>query len=195
MKVQALPTKLEGVTIFEVQAFSDERGFFYEVWNARDFAAAGLGVTFVQENHSHSVRGVLRGIHYQDATVPLGKLVRCTAGAVLDVAVDLRLGSPTFGQWVGVELTRENRRQLYVPPGFGHAFQALTEGAEFQYKQTCVYTPSAEGVIAWDDPDIGIDWPIRPPSLSPRDRNGASLKQYAQRPAFRYSAESPLTWV
>jgi dTDP-4-dehydrorhamnose 3,5-epimerase len=185
MEMVVTRTPLEGVVLIDPEHHPDGRGFFFETWNARDFAAAGLEVGFVQDAHSRSAKGVLRGIHYQDMSAPLGKLIRCTAGTIFDVAVDLRSGSPTFGRWFATELSAENKRQIYIPPGFGHAFQAVTGIVEVQYKQTGYYTPAAEGTVAWDDPDIGIDWPLADPTLSPRDRTGQSLKDYARNPAFR----------
>jgi dTDP-4-dehydrorhamnose 3,5-epimerase len=186
MTPRVTTTALDGVLIIDLDCFEDDRGFFYESWNARDFAAAGLDVAFVQESHSRSRRGVVRGIHFQDATAPLGKLVRCTAGGIFDVAVDLRFGSPTFAQWVGVELSAANRRQLYVPPGFGHGLQALENGTEVQYKQNGYWTPSAERILAWNDPAVGITWPIANPILSNRDQRGTSLREYIDQPAFAY---------
>lgn len=186
MTIRITATSLDGVLIIDTECSPDARGFFYESWNARDFAAAGLDRTWVQESHSRSTKGVLRGIHYQDESAPLGKLVRCTVGSIFDVAVDLRLGSPTFGRWFGVELSADNRRQMYVPPGYGHGLQATAEVAEVQYKQTGYWAPKAEGVIAWNDPDIGIAWPIAGAVLSERDERGMALAQYIDRPAFRY---------
>jgi len=185
MKTHVTPTPLGELVIVDIDYFQDERGFFIESWNQRDFAAAGLDLEFVQEGHSRSGAGVLRGLHYQDLSAPMGKLVRCTVGRILDVAVDLRVNSPTFSQWVGIELSAENKRQLYVPIGFAHGFVVLSDVAEVQYKQTGFYTPSAEGSIAWNDPDVGIDWPISQPLLSKRDQNAMSLKQYLAAPAFR----------
>jgi len=179
-------TKLEGVLLIDTDFFRDERGFFIEVYHEQRFREHGLPTNFVQDNHSRSARKVLRGFHYQDTTAPMGKLVRCTAGAILDVAVDLRAGSPTFGQWVSVELTAENMRQIWVPPDFGHAFATLSEFAEVQYKCTGMYTPPSEGTVSWNDPDIGVEWPFGDPVLSGRDQAGMSLKQYLERPAFRY---------
>ena len=151
------------------RVFGDDRGFFLESWNARAFAAAGLDLTFVQDNHSRSARGVLRGLHYQLAN-PQGKLVRVTAGAVFDVAVDVRRSSPHFGRWVGVELSEANKAMLWVPPGFAHGFVVISDTADFQYKCTVPYDPGDERAIRWDDPTIGIDWPlIDPPRLSGKD--------------------------
>ena len=181
-----MPTPLEGVVLIQPRVFPDARGFFLETWNARDFAAAGLTADFVQDSHSRSTRGVLRGLHYQDRSAPLGKLVRCTVGSIFDVAVDLRQGSPTFGRWTGAELSADNKLQIYIPPGFAHGFQATSDIVEVQYKQTGHYTPSAEGTIAWDDPDVGITWPLAEPILSGRDQQGTSFREYAQRPVFDY---------
>jgi dTDP-4-dehydrorhamnose 3,5-epimerase len=186
MDIHVTPTKLDGVVIVDTDFFRDERGFFIEVYHKQRYAEHGLDYDFVQDNHSRSARGVLRGFHYQDMTAPVGKLVRCTVGAVLDVAVDLRVGSPTFSQWVGVELTADNMRQVMVPEGFGHAFVTLSDFAEVHYKCTGLYDPPSEGTVAWNDPDIGVEWPVANPVLSNRDQNGMSLKHYLERPAFRY---------
>ena len=189
MEVRVIPTELDGVVIVETAFVQDERGFLIETYHRRHYAEQGIDFEFVQENHSKSARNVVRGLHYQDLTAPMAKLVRCTLGAIYDVAVDLRVGSPTFGRWVGVELTAENKRQLLVPVGFGHGFAALTEGAELQYKLSGYYTPSAEGAVAWDDPDLAIDWPVRDPILSQRDRSARSLRDYLANPAFRFASE------
>jgi dTDP-4-dehydrorhamnose 3,5-epimerase len=185
MRVHVSTTSLSGVVLIETDCFRDERGFFIEPWNQRDFQAAGLNVTFVQEGHSRSNRRVIRGLHYQDMTAPMGKLVRCTVGEIFDVAVDLRVGSATFGKWFAVELTAENHRQVYIPPGFAHGFQALSAAAEVQYKQTAFYTPSSEGGVLWNDGDLGIPWPISDPLLSTRDTQALHLKDYLRAPAFR----------
>lgn len=179
---------LAGVLVIEPQVFRDSRGFFLESYHQRDFAAVGLAEAFVQDNHSRSARGVLRGLHYQDMTAPMGKLVRCTQGAIFDVAVDVRVGSPTFGQWVGVELSAENFKQLWVPVGFAHGFVTLSEVAEVQYKCTNFYAPAAEGCIRWDDPQIGISWPVQAPLLSARDQHAHTLAEYARAPAFTFRA-------
>ncbi|MEA9991491.1 dTDP-4-dehydrorhamnose 3,5-epimerase [Pseudomonas sp. RTS1] len=170
-------TELPGVLIIEPKVFGDERGFFYESFNARDFAqASGLELQFVQDNHSRSQKGVLRGLHYQVEHAQ-GKLVRVTAGEVLDVAVDIRRSSPHFGKWASVRLSAENNRQLWIPPGFAHGFVVLSEYAEFLYKTTDYYTPSAERCIRWDDPELSIDWQLAgPPTLSAKDQNGKNLK-------------------
>jgi dTDP-4-dehydrorhamnose 3,5-epimerase len=188
MDIHVTPTKLDGVVIVDTDFFRDERGFFIEVYHKQRYAEHGLEYDFVQDNHSRSARGVLRGFHYQDMTAPMSKLVRCTVGAVLDVAVDLRVGSPTFGQWAAVELSADNMRQVMVPEGFGHAFLTLSDFAEVHYKCTGLYDPPSEGTVAWNDPDIGVEWPVANPVLSNRDQDGMSLKQYLERPAFRLSA-------
>jgi dTDP-4-dehydrorhamnose 3,5-epimerase len=182
------PTMLPEVVLIEPDCFDDERGFFMESWNARDFARAGIDLTFAQDAHSRSARRVLRGLHYQGEPATMGKLVRCTAGRVFDVAVDLRVGSPRFARWVGIELSAANRRLLYLPPGFAHGFQALSDDAEVQYKTTAFYTPAAEGTLQWDDPELAIAWPLADPILSPRDRQAPSLRDYVAAPAFRFDA-------
>lgn len=171
--LRVTPTALPEVLLVQPRVFGDERGFFLESWNQRDFdAALGQPVRFVQDNHSRSGHGVLRGLHYQLAR-PQGKLVRVTAGRVFDVAVDLRPASPRFGQWVGVELSAENRHQLWIPPGFGHGYLTLSESADFLYKATEYYRPADEHALAWDDPRVGVAWPLHElrgaPVLSARD--------------------------
>jgi dTDP-4-dehydrorhamnose 3,5-epimerase len=188
MNIHVVPTRLEGVVLIDTEYFRDERGFFVENYHRRLFEEHGLRYDFVQDNHSRSAHKVLRGFHYQDMTAPMGKLVRCTFGRVLDVAVDLRVGSPTFGQWVSAELSDENMRQIMVPPGFGHAFVTLSEFAEVQYKCTGFYTPSSESGIRWDDPDVAVDWPIKDPVLSKRDQTSPSFQDYLKKPAFHYGA-------
>jgi len=186
MKMRTNKTSLDGLLVVEIDFFRDERGFFMESWHKRNFAEAGLPYEFVQDSHSRSTYSVLRGLHYQDMRAPIVKLVRCTVGRVFDVAVDLRVSSPTFGQWFGIELTAENKTQLLVPLGFAHGFLTLSDVCEIQYKQTEYYRPEAESGVAWNDKDIAIDWPLRnPPILSRRDQNQASLKQYLQNPAFQ----------
>jgi dTDP-4-dehydrorhamnose 3,5-epimerase len=172
MLLQITPTALPEVLIVEPKVFGDARGFFTESWNeARFNAALGYDVHFVQDNHSRSSRGVLRGLHYQLDPHAQGKLVRCTSGAVFDVAVDLRRSSPNFGRWVGYELTAENHRQLWIPPGFGHGFVVTSETADFLYKTSGGYAPDYEGAVRWDDPSIGIEWPLDgiTPQLSAKD--------------------------
>lgn len=175
--MNVIATDLPGVLIIEPKVFGDERGFFYESFNARAFEeATGLDTRFVQDNHSRSQKGVLRGLHYQLENTQ-GKLVRVTAGEVLDVAVDIRRSSPHFGKWVAVRLSAKNHRQLWVPQGFAHGFLVLSEFAEFLYKTTDYYTPSAERSIRWDDPDLAIDWQLDgAPQLSAKDQAALFLK-------------------
>lgn len=173
MPYTVTPTPLEGVLLLEPKVFGDVRGWFFEAFNARDFArATGLERTFVQDNHSHSTRGVLRGLHHQ-VEHPQGKLIRVTQGAVFDVAVDIRPGSATYGRWFGVELTGENRRQLWIPEGLAHGFLVLSEVAELLYKSTDYWHPEHERSLHWADPTLAIDWPLHrldgPPQLVPRD--------------------------
>ncbi|MFM5591441.1 dTDP-4-dehydrorhamnose 3,5-epimerase [Aeromonas veronii] len=170
--MNVIKTAIPDVLIFEPKVFGDERGFFFESFNHKLFEeAVGYPVTFVQDNHSKSSKGVLRGLHYQLPPHAQGKLVRCVAGEVFDVAVDIRKSSPTFGQWVGVNLSGENKRQLWIPEGFAHGFVTLTETAEFLYKTTNYYNPKSEGAIVWNDKDIAIAWPneIEKPILSEKD--------------------------
>jgi dTDP-4-dehydrorhamnose 3,5-epimerase len=174
------------VLVVEPEVFRDDRGFFVESYHKERFAEQGVPGEFVQDNHSRSRRNVLRGIHLQDRSAPMGKLVRCTRGSILDVAVDLRAGSPTFGNWVSVELNEENFRELMVPVGFGHAFVTLSEWADVQYKCTGYYTPAAERTVLWSDPEVGVEWPVPDPIVSSRDGRGESLRDYAKNPAFRY---------
>jgi dTDP-4-dehydrorhamnose 3,5-epimerase len=174
-------TGLEGLTIIEPAVFGDDRGYFMETWRADEFAAAGLPVHFVQDNQSKSRKGVLRGLHFQKKN-PQGKLVRIISGEVFDAAVDLRKGSLTFGRWYGVTLSADNKKQLYVPEGFAHGFLVLSETAEFAYKCTRFYEPQDEGGIAWDTPDIGIDWPLAglEPLLSEKDKELPPLDRFIQ---------------
>ncbi len=176
--MNVVTTDLPGVLIIEPKVFGDERGFFYESFNAKAFeAATGLNTQFVQDNHSRSQKGVLRGLHYQLENTQ-GKLVRVTAGEVLDVAVDIRRSSPHFGRWVAVRLSAENHRQLWVPEGFAHGFVVLSDFAEFLYKTTDYYTPSAERCIRWDDPSLAIDWQLsETPQLSAKDLAGKTLQE------------------
>ena len=176
MPCKVTPTELPEVLILEPKIFSDERGFFFESFNERDFCnATGLKKTFVQDNHSCSQKSVLRGLHYQ-IKKPQGKLVRVTAGEVFDVAVDIRRGSPNFGKWSGVTLSAENKRQIWVPEGFAHGFLVVSESAEFLYKVTDYFDPSLERCIIWNDPNIGITWPLDgSPVLSEKDQAGVQL--------------------
>ncbi|MEV3826269.1 dTDP-4-dehydrorhamnose 3,5-epimerase [Aeromonas caviae] len=172
-----IKTAIPDVLIFEPKVFGDERGFFFESFNHKLFEeAVGYPVTFVQDNHSKSSKGVLRGLHYQLPPHAQGKLVRCVAGEVFDVAVDIRKSSPTFGQWVGVHLSGENKRQLWIPEGFAHGFVTLSETADFLYKTTNYYAPQCEGSIRWDDPHVGIEWPIEDEaSLSNKDQEAVGF--------------------
>ncbi len=174
--MKVTPTAIPDVLIIEPRVFGDSRGFFYESFNQKAFNdATGLDVSFVQDNHSRSAKGVLRGLHYQ-IRQPQGKLVRVVRGAVFDVAVDLRKGSATFGKWVGVELNEANNRQLWIPQGFAHGFLVTSESADFLYKTTDYYAPQHERCIAWNDPTLDIRWPIdQLPSLSLKDMDGRSL--------------------
>ena len=172
------PTALPEVILIRPKVFGDARGFFMESWERRKFAAAGLDVEFVQDNHSHSARHILRGLHYQ-IEKPQGKLVRVTSGTVFDVAVDIRRSSSTFGRWVGVELSAQNHHMLWVPPGFAHGYMVLSDSADFLYKTTDYWAPEHERAIRWDDPEIGIQWAL-PSGIRP----GLSAKD-AVAPAFR----------
>jgi dTDP-4-dehydrorhamnose 3,5-epimerase len=173
--LQLVPTPLKDVVILEPKVFGDERGFFLEAYNEAAFRALGLPTRFVQDNHSGSRRGVLRGLHYQ-LKPPQGKLVRVLRGEIFDVAVDLRQGSEQFGQWFGLVLSAENRRMLWIPPGFGHGFLVLTDFAEVAYKATQLYAPALERSILWNDPAIGVEWPLDgEPILSEKDQAGALL--------------------
>jgi len=174
--MQAIQTAIPGVVILEPQVFGDARGFFFESYSLYKLADLGIEETFVQDNHSRSVRGVLRGLHYQVQPAQ-AKLVRVVVGEVFDVAVDIRRGSPTYAQWVGVRLSAENKRQLYIPEGFAHGFCVLSDVAEFLYKVNSYYDPAGDRGIAWDDPDIGVDWPINAPLLSARDQQHGRLRE------------------
>lgn len=167
--------EIEGLLLIEPQVFGDARGFFLESWNARRYAAAGIQVEFVQDNLSFSRRGIVRGLHFQNPASQ-AKLVSVLQGTVFDVAVDLRRRSPTFGRWHGVELSADSRRQFFIPPGFAHGFAVLSDTALFFYKCSDFYAPQHEITLAWDDPDIGIRWPVAEPVLSEKDRRGLRLK-------------------
>ncbi|MBP8926424.1 MAG: dTDP-4-dehydrorhamnose 3,5-epimerase [Pseudomonadales bacterium] len=172
--MQIIPTRHPEVLLLEPRVFGDERGFFFESWNQREFADIGLDAAFVQDNHSKSARGILRGLHYQTSQVQ-GKLVRVVAGEVFDVAVDMRRSSPRFGQWAGATLAASNHRMLWIPPGFAHGFYVTGESAEFVYKCTDFYAPEHEISIRWDDPGLAIDWPLVDgvaPTLSAKDASG-----------------------
>jgi dTDP-4-dehydrorhamnose 3,5-epimerase len=174
--VNIIDCNIPGPLILEPRVFGDYRGFFMESWNAQAFAKAGLDLTFVQDNHSHSQKGVLRGMHFQNPG-PQGKLVRVVRGAVFDAVVDLRLSSPTFGKWTGVVLSAENKRMFWVPEGFAHGFLTLEDDTDFLYKCTAPYSPEHEASLAWDDPTVGIEWPLDgiEPKLSAKDAVGVAL--------------------
>lgn len=175
--MQVIPTKVDGAVIIEPKVFGDDRGFFLEAFQAERYRElVGIDLEFVQDNHSRSSRGVLRGLHYQK-TKPQGKLVRVVRGEVFDVVVDIRKGSPTFGAWAGVKLSEDNKKQLWVPPGLAHGFVTLSDTADFEYKCTDYYDPSDEGCLMWNDPDVGIEWPIDDPQLSTKDRLGNSFQE------------------
>lgn len=176
--MKVIETAIPDLLILEPKVFGDARGFFMESFNARSFQeATGLNVDFVQDNHSRSAKGVLRGLHYQIQQAQ-GKLVRVVRGSVFDVAVDLRKGSPTFGKWEGVELSEENNRQFWIPPGFAHGFLVTSESADFLYKTTDYYAPEHERSLAWNDPDVGVEWPLDgEPLLSAKDLAGKSLAE------------------
>lgn len=178
MSFKFIPTAIPDVVVIEPQLFGDPRGFFMETWNDRDFSAGNIDVDFVQENHSASGQGVLRGLHYQ-IQQPQGKLIRVISGEVFDVAVDMRKSSPTFGKWVGVTLSADNKNICWIPPGFAHGFYVVSPLAEFVYKCTDFYAPEHECSLRWNDPDLGIDWPLRhgtPPLLSKKDSLGKAFK-------------------
>ncbi len=180
------PTSLPGVLVLEPKVFRDDRGYFLETWNAARYAEAGLPARFVQDNLSSSRRGVLRGLHFQHPAAQ-GKLVQALRGAIFDVAVDIRRGSPTFGRWVGVELSEADGRQLYVPGGFAHGFVVIGDAALVAYKCTAPYRPRDQGAIRWDDPDLAIAWPVADPLLAPKDRDAPALRDLppARLPAVR----------
>jgi dTDP-4-dehydrorhamnose 3,5-epimerase len=190
--MKATPTTLPEVLVLEPKVFGDERGFFLESFNQRAFdAAVGYPISFVQDNHSRSARGVLRGLHYQLPPHAQGKLVRVTAGRVFDVAVDMRAGSPRFGHWAGTELSGENHRQLWIPPGFAHGFLVLSDSADFLYKTTDYYAPQAEAAVRWDDPTLGIAWPDSglAPVLSAKDATAPLLGD-----AIRFGSDAAQSW-
>lgn len=176
--MKVITCDIEGPLIIEPRVFGDDRGFFMETWNAAAFAEAGLDLTFVQDNHSHSQKGVLRGMHFQNPGAQ-GKLVRVARGAVFDAVVDLRRGSHTFGKWTGVYLTAQNKRMFWVPEGFAHGFLTLEDNTDFLYKCTAPYAPQHEQSLAWDDPEVGIEWPLDGmlPLLSEKDTAGAPLSE------------------
>jgi dTDP-4-dehydrorhamnose 3,5-epimerase len=174
--MQFITTELAGIVVVEPKVFEDERGFFMETFHKPRFAQAGIDVEFVQDNHSRSRQGVLRGLHYQISR-PQGKLVRVIRGAVLDVAVDLRRSSPTFGRWYGCQLSEANKRQVYIPAGFAHGFCVTSEIAEVIYKCTDIYSPPDERTLLWNDPALGINWPVSSPTISEKDQRGVPLNR------------------
>ncbi len=184
--MNVINTELPGVILIEPRVFADDRGFFMETYNAALFRDAGLPQHFVQDNHSQSKRGVLRGLHYQEPN-PQGKLIRCTRGAIFDVAVDIRRGSPSFGKWLGMELTEENKRMLWVPPGFAHGFASLTDDSDVLYKCTSLYDGPSDRSILWNDPEIGIRWPLTDALLSPKDAAAPRLRDAQVLPPYHPS--------
>ncbi|WP_426730576.1 dTDP-4-dehydrorhamnose 3,5-epimerase [Myxococcus faecalis] len=173
--MKVIPQEIPELLLLEPKVFGDDRGFFMELFHAKRYADAGIPGPFVQDNYSRSAKGTLRGLHFQEPQGQ-GKLVQVLAGSVYDVAVDVRRGSPTFGRWVGVELSAENRRQLWIPPGFAHGFCVTSATADFHYKCTTLYAPEVERCIAWDDPDLAIPWPVTEPLMSPKDLRAPRLK-------------------
>ena len=189
-KIKVTTCEIEGLCVIEPTVFKDERGYFMETYNQNDFKEAGLDMVFVQDNQSMSTRGVLRGLHYQKQ-FPQGKLVRVVRGTVFDVAVDLRTGSKTYGNWFGVELSAENKKQFYIPEGFAHGFLVLSDEAEFVYKCTDFYHPGDEGGMAWNDPEIGIEWPLQDGVeliISEKDQKWGGFKE-----TFKFSVRAIFT--
>ena len=186
--MNVVETELPGVLVVEPDVFGDARGFFMESWNGARYEEHGIPNHFVQDNLSFSARGVLRGLHFQNPKAQ-GKLVSVLRGEVFDVAVDIRVGSPTFGRWTGVTLSEENKRQFWVPPGFAHGFVVTGEGALFSYKCTDYYAPEYDGTILWNDPGIGIRWPVEAPSLSDKDRAAPPLNQMPERTLPHYTGD------
>jgi dTDP-4-dehydrorhamnose 3,5-epimerase len=184
--MNVIETELPGVLVVEPRVFGDARGFFMESFNGERYKEVGIPDWFVQDNLSYSVRGVLRGLHFQSPN-PQGKLVSVLQGEVFDVAVDIRVGSPTFGRWTGTILSGENKRQLYIPPDFAHGFLVISEAALFFYKCTDYYRPASEGVVLWNDPDIGIEWPVGMPVLSNKDRAAPPLRAMPEGALPRYA--------
>jgi len=178
--MQFIPTKIPDVIIVEVPKFGDHRGFFMETYHEKKFSEGGITATFIQDNHASSQKHILRGLHYQ-LKYPQGKLIRCIQGEILDICVDIRKSSPTFGQWVGEILSSENARQLYVPPGFSHGYLVRSERAEVEYKCTELYHPEDEYGILWNDPEIGIEWRIKNPILSEKDKKQPLLKEVKEK--------------
>ncbi|WP_163785352.1 dTDP-4-dehydrorhamnose 3,5-epimerase [Myxococcus vastator] len=181
--MKVTPLEVPDVLLLEPKVFGDDRGFFMEMFHAARYAAVGIPGPFVQDNYSRSAKGTLRGLHFQEPQAQ-GKLVQVLAGAVYDVAVDVRRGSPTFGQWVAVELSADNRRQLWIPPGFAHGFCVVSDSADFHYKCTALYAPETERSVAWNDPDLAIAWPVSEPLLSPKDAQAPRLRDAPLLPEY-----------
>ena len=192
--MKIVETHLPGVVVLEPKWFGDNRGFFLETYRDDIFAQAGITANFVQDNHSRSTRGVLRGLHYQ-LVQPQGKLVRVATGSVFDVAVDVRRGSPTFGDWFGTTLDDENMRMMYVPPGFAHGFVVLSETADFIYKCTDYYHPESEQGILWNDPNIGIEWPIADVQLSDKDKRNVVLEKQPENLLPKFTEDAPCKFL
>ena len=184
MKTRLIETPLKDLIVIEIDYFQDERGFLIESWHKRDFQKAGLDLTFVQEVHSRSKYKVLRGLHFQNMEAPVTKLIRCIYGKAFCVAVDLQIKSPTFGKWFTIELSAENKKQLFVPVGFAFGFAVLSDTAELLYKFTGFYTPLSEKILLWNDKNLAITWPFNDPILSTRDRGGMTFAEYQKNPAF-----------
>ena len=194
MQLRIESEHLNGIVVVVPEVFEDERGFFMEIYRADQFKDLGLPYQFVQDNHSRTTRGVVRGLHFQWEP-PMGKLMRVTVGNTFLVAVDIRKGSPTLGHWFGIEVSAENKRQVWAPPGFARGFCVISDVAEVQYKCTGTYNSKAESGILWNDPAIGIDWPVKNPILSAKDAKSQTLQQWLQSPLsgqFQYSAEPVL---
>ncbi|QQR42051.1 dTDP-4-dehydrorhamnose 3,5-epimerase [Myxococcus xanthus] len=181
--MKVTPLEIPDVLLLEPKVFGDDRGFFMEMFHAARYAAVGIPGPFVQDNYSRSAKGTLRGLHFQEPQAQ-GKLVQVLAGAVYDVAVDVRRGSPTFGQWVAVELSSDNRRQLWIPPGFAHGFCVVSDSADFHYKCTALYAPETERSVVWNDPDLAIPWPVSEPLLSPKDAQAPRLRDAPLLPEY-----------
>ncbi|ABF88609.1 dTDP-4-dehydrorhamnose 3,5-epimerase [Myxococcus xanthus DK 1622] len=181
--MKVTPLEIPDVLLLEPKVFGDDRGFFMEMFHAARYAAVGIPGPFVQDNYSRSAKGTLRGVHFQEPQAQ-GKLVQVLAGAVYDVAVDVRRGSPTFGQWVAVELSSDNRRQLWIPPGFAHGFCVVSDSADFHYKCTALYAPETERSVVWNDPDLAIPWPVSEPLLSPKDAQAPRLRDAPLLPEY-----------
>ena len=184
MRVTVTDEKLPGVRLLDFEPFEDDRGFFYESYNRRTFADLGIDLTFVQDNHSRSRAGVVRGLHYQGPAGAQWRLVRCTVGEIHDVVVDLQVDSPSFGQWIGVRLSAENRSQLLIPPAYAHGFAVVSDVAEVQYKCTGLHDPRAERALAFDDPELAISWPVEHPVTSAKDAAAPSFRDYRDHPDF-----------